>query len=81
VNLPPDVVRETRINYKDMTVEELRGVRDSVKHIEHLVAAQEPAAHGEAQSDARRGRRRHRRLDRSEQQGRAAEKDRDAPAD
>ena len=36
VNLPDDVVVETRTNYKDMTVEELRGVRDSVKHIEHL---------------------------------------------
>lgn len=36
VNLPDDVVVETRTNYKDMTVEELRGVRDSVKHIEHM---------------------------------------------
>lgn len=36
VNLPDDVVVETRISYKDMTVEELRGVRDSVKHIEHI---------------------------------------------
>lgn len=36
VNLPDDVILETRTNYKDMTVEELRGVRDSVKHIEHM---------------------------------------------
>ncbi len=36
VDLPDDVVVETRINYKDMTVEELQGVRDSVKQIEHL---------------------------------------------
>ncbi len=36
VNLPADVVVEKRTNYKDMSVEELRGVRDSVKHIEHL---------------------------------------------
>lgn len=36
VNLPDDVLVETRINYKDMTVEELRGVSDSVRHIEHL---------------------------------------------
>lgn len=36
VNLPDDVIVERRINYKDMTVDELRGVRDSVKHIEHL---------------------------------------------
>lgn len=36
VNLPADVEVERRINYKDVTVEELRGVRDSVKHIEHL---------------------------------------------
>jgi hypothetical protein len=36
VNLPDDVVLEKRVNYKDMTIEELRGVRDSVKNIEHL---------------------------------------------
>jgi hypothetical protein len=36
VTLPEDVIVEPRINYKDMQLEELRGVRDSVKHIEHL---------------------------------------------
>lgn len=36
VDLPADVIVEKRINWKDMTVEELSGVRDSVKHIEHL---------------------------------------------
>lgn len=36
VDLPDEVQAETRINYKDMTIEELRGVNDSVKHIEHL---------------------------------------------
>lgn len=36
VNLPPGVEAETRVNYKNMTVDELRGVRDSVEHIEHL---------------------------------------------
>lgn len=36
VDLPPEVIVEKRMNWKDMTVEELEGVRDSVKHIEHL---------------------------------------------
>lgn len=36
VSLPPGVENETRTNYKNMTVDELRGVHDSVKHIEHL---------------------------------------------
>ncbi len=37
VNLPDEIVDESRrVNYKDMTVEEMRGMNDSVKHIEHL---------------------------------------------
>lgn len=36
VTLPEGVELEERVNYKDMTLDELRGVRDSVKHIEHL---------------------------------------------
>lgn len=36
VNLPDDVVVEPRVNYKDVVIDELRGIRDSVKHIEHL---------------------------------------------
>ncbi|MCH2240946.1 MAG: hypothetical protein MK041_03210, partial [Aquabacterium sp.] len=36
-DIPPDLLNEAmRRSYKDMTVDELRGLRDSIKQIEHL---------------------------------------------